>query len=298
LISRLKEQIDMKFLTLTFPILFLTVMQARRPFPAAQDERSPMDIGFHLLYELKFEEARMQFMRWQEENPSDPLGFEAMAAGYLFEEFYYQNVLTTEFFMDDARLLGGIEGKPDEKRKRHFEAAYRKGWDLAIKQLEENPEDTNALFALSIAAGMKSDFLSILEKRQMESLSMIKKAEGYAKRLLELQPDHADAWLSIGAANYIIGCLPAYKRFFLWFRRIKGDKDLGMEQLKIAAERGRYLKPFAKIFLALAALREDRVDVARSELRDLVSAFPHNHLFREELARLETHYMDSNHGEQ
>jgi len=139
---------------------------------------------------------------------------------------------------------------------------------------------------------MKSDFLSILEKRQMESLSMIKKAESSAKQLLKLQPDRADAWLSIGAANYIIGCLPAYKRFFLWFRRIQGDKNLGMEQLKIAAERGHYLKPFAKIFLALAALREGEMDVARSQLRDLASSFPQNPLFRAELARLETNYKD------
>lgn len=287
----------MKFPTLAFPILLLTAVPAEEPSQALKAEESYLEIGFHLLYELKFEEARMQFSRWQQNHPKDPLGFEAVAASYLFEEFYYQNVLTAEFFMDDERLLGGIKGKPDEERKRNFEEANEKGWNLAMQQLDENPEDANALFALTIAAGMKSDFLSILEKRQMESLSMIKKAESSAKQLLKLQPDRADAWLSIGAANYIIGCLPAYKRFFLWFRRIQGDKLLGMEQLKIAAERGHYLKPFAKIFLALAALREGEVDVARSQLRDLASSFPQNPLFRAELARLEANYTGTDHGE-
>ena len=140
---------------------------------------------------------------------------------------------------------------------------------------------------------MQADFVSILEKRQLESLSLIKEAEGYAKRLLALQPDEADAWLSLGAANYIIGCLHTYKRFFLWFGRIHGDKSLGMEQLQITAEKGHYLKPFAEIFLALAAMREKQEDVARKQLLDLATRFPQNPLFQEELARLGTHYVIS-----
>lgn len=47
-----------------------------------------------------------------------------------------------------------------------------------------------------------------------------------------------------------------------------------------------YLRPFAKILLALAALREKQPDVARTELNDLVAEFPENPLFASELAKL------------
>jgi hypothetical protein len=45
-----------------------------------------LDAGFHLLYELKLEEARAQFEAWQKSHPADPLGSASEAAAYPFEE--------------------------------------------------------------------------------------------------------------------------------------------------------------------------------------------------------------------
>ena len=67
---------------------------------------------------------------------------------------------------------------------------------------------------------------------------------------------------------------------------IHGNKKAGIRQLEIAAERGRYLRPFAKILLALAALREKKPEVARTQLKELVTEFPENQLFASELAKL------------
>jgi cell division septum initiation protein DivIVA len=239
-----------------------------------------------MLYELKFGAARRQFDAWQGDHPDDPLGAVSMAASYLFVEFYCQRVLTSDYFLDDDRLLHGIKGKPDAVRSSGFRKANQRAMELARSKLAAGTSDTNALLALTLATGMQADYESILEKRQMESLHLIKEAEDYAKRLLALKPDMADAWLALGAANYIIGCLPLHVRFFLWFGGIRGDRRLGMEQLRMTAEYGHYLKPFAKILLALASMREKQYDLAREQLVDLASEFPDNYLFRAELARL------------
>jgi hypothetical protein len=265
-------------------------------FTSQPSVKPQIDQGFGLLYSLKFAEARARFATWQKMNPDDPLGHISTAASYLFEEFYAQHVLTSSFFLNDERLLGGIQGKPDEVRKTFFLKANQKGKQLALKQLSANSSDADALFALATAAGLQSDFEAVLEKRQMRSLSLIKEADGYAQRLLALQPARADAWFSLGAANYIIGSLPAYKRFFLWFGGIHGDKNAGMEQMRITAETGRYLKPFAEIFLALAAMREKQDELARNLLQDLVARFPENPLFQTELVRLENSSTGSKNG--
>jgi hypothetical protein len=284
----------MSFRILFWAILFFAVFPVNATFSAARaGETFQIKSGFDLLYQLRFEEARREFTNWQQKNPKDPLGFVALSASYLFEEFYAQRVLTSEFFLDDDRLLGGIRGKPDEGRRSNFLSSNQTGRDLALTRLSADPRDAEALFALTIATGMRADFAAILERRQLKCLALIKEADGYAKQLLVLQPDQADAWLSLGAANYILGSLPAYKRFFLWFGRIRGDKAIGMQQLRLTAEKGYYLKPFAKIFLALAAMREGQEDIARSLLRDLVTQFPSNPLFHEELARLNKHYAVS-----
>lgn len=250
-------------------------------FPAADPARAEnaIESGFDLLYNLKFSEARALFARWQKAHPDDPLGDVSIAASHLFEEFHSQRVLTSEFFLDDDRLLGGIRGKPHASRKASFTQANERARALARRRLEANPRDADALFALTLAAGMQADYETILEKHQMKGLSLIKEAARHAKRLLELRPDAADAWLALGAANYIVGSLPKHKRFFLWFGRIHGSKRLGMQQLRRTAENGHYLRPFAKIFLALAAMRERQHDVARKQLSDLAAEFPNNPMF-------------------
>jgi predicted Zn-dependent protease len=80
--------------------------------------------------------------------------------------------------------------------------------------------------------------------------------------------------------------LPGFKKFFLGFAGIHGDKKEGIQQLEIAADHGHYLRPFAKIMLALAALREKKTEVARTQLQELVAEFPENPLFAKELAKL------------
>ena len=57
--------------------------------------------------------------------------------------------------------------------------------------------------------------------------------------------------------------------------------------MQIAAARGRYLRPFAKILLAMAALCEKKPAVARIQLVELVAEFPQNSLFVSELAKLD-----------
>ena len=126
-----------------------------------------------------------------------------------------------------------------------------------------NPDDTNALFAMTLSLGMEADYAALIDKHQVESLKMIRDADKYAKKLLVAAPDAADAYLTLGTANYIIGSLPGFKKFLLGFAGIHGDKKAGIEQLEIAAQRGHYLRPFAKIMLALAALREKKPETAQ-----------------------------------
>ena len=245
-----------------------------------------LDAGFHLLYELKPEEARAQFAAWQMSHSEDPLGSASEAASYLFEECYRQGVLTSEFFLDDKRFLGKIALKPDQALRAGFFSSIQRAQALAQLRMKMKPDDANALLAMTLSVGMQADYASLIDKHQLESLRMIREANEYAQKLLAVAPDAADAYFILGAVNYIIGSLPWHERFFLRFTGIHGDKGGGIQQLEIAAARGQYLRPFAKILLALAALREKKIEVARTQLAELVAEFPQNPLFASELARL------------
>jgi hypothetical protein len=242
--------------------------------------------GFRLLYVQKYPEAREKFSAWTSEHPEDPFGFVATAASYLFEEFYRQGVMTSDFFLDDKKFLRGIDGKPDPGRLKNFDAELAKARKLANARLAKDKNEPAALFSLTLAAGMESNSDSILQKKHVEGLKRMKEANEHAKLLLAKRPDADDAWVAPGSANYIIGCLSGGVRMVLWFGGIHGDKKLGMELVAKTAEKGRYLEPFAKILLALAARREKQDALAKKLLLELTEEFPDSPLFAAEYAKV------------
>jgi tetratricopeptide (TPR) repeat protein len=241
--------------------------------------------SFRLLYIQKFPEARAQFTAWESQHPGEPFGEVCVAASYLFEEFYRQGVLTSDFFLNEKRFLHGIEGNPDPELMQGFDDAIRNTRKLAAQRLAKNPADPEGLFALTLSAGMESDADMILKKHNLEALKRLKEANGHAKTLLALRHDAQDAYVALGSANYIIGSLNAGFRAMLWFGGVHGDKKLGMEQVAKTVEGGRYLKPFAKIMLALAARREKQNPLAQKLLRELTEEFPESPLYAAEYAK-------------
>ncbi len=274
-------------------VAFLLLLSAAVCGPRAGDDaNSPAFInvpeltsGFHSLYLQNFTEAREKFSGWESQHPDEPLGDVALAASYLFEEFYRQGVLSSDFFLNEKRFLHGIEGKPDPARMKSFQEAIRQARKLARHRLEKDARDPEGLFAQALSAGMESDADMILKKEHIEALKRLKEANEHAKQLLAEQPDASDAYVALGAANYIIGSLSGGTRFLLRFGGIHGDKKLGMEQLGKTIENGRYLRPFAKILLALAARRQKQNDLAQKLLRELSEEFPESPLYAAEYAK-------------
>src|SRR6266852_6090769 len=241
--------------------------------------------GFHLLYAQDFSQAREKFDNWESQHPGEPFGEVALAASYLFEELYRQGVLSSDFFLNEKRFLHGIEGKPDPARMKSFQDALDRARKLAKGRLAKNARDPEAFFALTLAAGMESNADMMLKKQHIESLKRLKEGNEYAKRLLAEQPDANDAYVALGTANYIIGSLSGGTRFLLRFGGVHGDKKLGMEQLGNTIEKGRYLQPYAKILLALAARREKQNPLAQKLLLELTEEFPESPLYAAEYAK-------------
>jgi hypothetical protein len=246
-----------------------------------------VDAGFRDLYELRFDAARAKFSSYQTMRPGDPLGKAAEAASYLYQQFNDKGVLTSAFFLNDAKFLGGVDGTASDNHNGAFLAANSAARDAALLLLKSNPRDARGLLILTMADGMESNYDALIEKKQVAGLGLMRKAESEAKTLLAIDPNALDAYVALGMSNYVIGCLPGYKRAFLWFGGIHGDRTQGMEQLRLAADHGHYLQPFAKIMLALTYEREHQNALALPLLADLTVEFPDNPIFARELALIQ-----------
>jgi hypothetical protein len=261
--------------------------------PAADPASAFLATGFQQLYSLDFEGARREFADYEKARPEDPMGKAAEAASYLFQEFNAKGVLSSEFFLDDDKLLKGLGGDPAENANPDFMETNKQARAMANDDLKSRPDDSNALLVLTMTDGMESDYDQLIERKQIPALSLTRQAEDEAHKLLTLDPSAKDAYVALGAAHYIIGCLPSYKRAFLWFGGIHGDREKGINEMKIAAAKGGYLRPFAKIMLALAYRREHEPAQARVLLSELAEEFPSNPRFAYELSLVEPHNATS-----
>jgi hypothetical protein len=108
-----------------------------------------------------------------------------------------------------------------------------------------------------------------------------------AQTLLTYYPSCYDAYLAIGVENYVLSLNPAPVRWLVDLYGAETDQRAGIEKLKLTAARGHYLEPYARVSLAVAALRASDRQHARELLQGLVQEFPQNQLYARELARLQ-----------
>jgi len=139
-----------------------------------------------------------------------------------------------------------------------------------------------------MSAGLRADYAALVEKRNFASLRYTKEATGWAEKLLVVDPTCYDARLAIGISRYLIGSMSAPVRWVLRMGGVSGDKEAGIADLQITAQKGRYLAPFARILLAIAFVREHKRPEARALLASLQQEFPNNPLFAREIARLDS----------
>ena len=271
-------------------ILFFTLALAT-PLLAPAADQPLLDQAFADLYNFNFPAAHAAVDQEIAAHPNDPLPYAVRASAYLFYELDRLGVLEAEFLTDDKRI---VEHKnppqPDPAVRAKFLKAIADAQARGDAALAKDPHDKEALFAMTITQGVATDYMALVEKHQILSLSPAKKSNEYAQRLLKLDPKFYDAYLAAGFSEYLVGSLPFFIKWFVHFDNVSGSKEAGVRNLQLVASDGHYLKPFAKILLGIAALREKRPHDAQRLLAELAQNYPQNPLFRKELAKLNEKY--------
>ena len=247
----------------------------------------PLDRGFHLLYNLDFSGAHSVFASYEQGHPEDPLGPTSDAAGLLFSEFHRLGVLESQFFEDDKRFENRSKLSPDPAVRARFDEAVQKAENLAQARLMKDSKDKNALFAMTLCYGLQADYAALIEKRNVLSLRYTKESAKWAEKTLAIDPQYYDAHIAGGISKYLVGSMAAPVRWLVRLGGVAGDKQEGIKELKLVAEGGHYLAPFADILLAIAYVRDHDKQHARQLLAQLRDEFPANPLFPQEIAKLD-----------
>ena len=78
--------------------------------------------------------------------------------------------------MDDEKFKGREKPSPDPTVREKFDGAIAQSQKLADAILQRSPNDRNALFATVLNLGLESDYLAMVEKRDLASLAYSKRA--------------------------------------------------------------------------------------------------------------------------
>jgi hypothetical protein len=262
-------------------LLMLTLWPA---FTAEALAPTEIEQGFQSMYNLDFQQAHEDFSAWERLHPDDPLGPVSQAAGYLFAEFARLGILESQLFTSDKTFDTRTKLSPDPKVREEFNGALNRGNQLADAALKLHPDDSNALFAQVLALGLRSDYLAMIDKQDFAALGYMKRGRILAQQLLKQKPDAYDALLAVGIENYLTGIKPVPVRWMLRLGGIQTDKEQGIRELEQTAAHGNLLKPFAKLLLAVAALRDKNDAQGCDLLHELAVAYPRNPLYRNNIS--------------
>jgi hypothetical protein len=256
-------------------VLHLLLLLMLSPSAPTEIER-----GFQSMYNLQFDQAHQDFDSWERLHPDDPMGPVSQAAGYLFAEFARLGVLESQLFVNDKKFEDRDKLSPDPKVRQEFDGAVDRGEQLADQALKQHPEDANALFAKVLALGLRSDYAALIDKQDFAALRYMKQGRILAQQLLKQKPDDYDALLALGVENYLTGIKPAPERWVLSLGGIDPNKQQGIRELQETADHGDLLKPFARLLLAVAALRDKKKEQGCDLLQQLAVEYPGNPLYR------------------
>jgi hypothetical protein len=221
-------------------------------------------------------------------NPQEPLGLATRSLVTMYSEMHRLNLLGEGMFSSGEK--SGRKGDVDPKAAKEFwnqsdEAIYK-----AKEALKKEPNQAAALLALSIAYSAQRDFAAVVEKRYRNSLDYAREGQAAAVKLIKIDPNYGDAYMTTGFNDYLLDSLPLLVRplakMAAKFEESEATKAAGIRKLEVAASRGRFLKPFAQMMLAMFYRKEKRNADSLKMLAQLHAEFPENPAFGRELQRV------------
>lgn len=259
---------------------------AQPPAVSYANTEAALQAAYARLYDFDFKTAHEILDRQHQLDPQAPMVLAVKSAAYLFAELDRLKILELDFFTDDDKVVDRRKLIPDPVIRQKFFNTVAESDRLANARLAVKPDDPDALLALCMTTGLVTDYAALVEKRRFGSFSLAKKSHVWAKKLLELNPPVVDAYMTFGTAEYIVGSLPFFVRWFVHMDSVEGSKTKGIAELTLVVQKGKYYGPFARMLLAVIALREKRPEDAERLLAGLAREYPDNLLLRKELARV------------
>ncbi|MFQ5603592.1 MAG: tetratricopeptide repeat protein [bacterium] len=211
--------------------------------------------GIHLAYNMQFDKATEIFAEIIELDPENPHGYLLQCVNYYYRFQLEENHLEFEKkFLDYSAI------------------ALKK----SMQQLSDPNRQLDALFYL----GTVHMYLAAYhgwESNWLKAYWYGKKGISYLEKVVARDPSYYDAYLGLGLYHYYSDVIPKFAKAISFLLGIKSDRQKGLQELEIAAEKGIYSKAEAMLFLGSIHLYiEKNYQQSLNYFKKLVHFYPDN----------------------
>jgi len=264
--------------------ILLTVPGSPRVFGQASDDGQPKfetirKEGVAHLYDLDYDLATARFNEMVGIAPEHPAGYYYLATIKWLTILNSLRRLQTGLYSDDS-FFSGSGDEIDPEQEREFRRLIQQVIFASKARLTASPRDIEALYFQGAAYGMLAGYEATVERRFKSSLDNAKRGVELHKKVVSLDPEFGEAYLSIGLYEFVIGNLTWALRYGLKLVRVSGDKRKGMTMLRKALTSSRYGNEDAKVVLITVYRRDEQYDEALKLLDELIAGHPRNYLNR------------------
>jgi hypothetical protein len=247
--------------------------------PEPRDPQREVAGSRELMLQGRYDEAARRFADLAKRNPESPAG-----------EFYRAVALTWKSYLD-AKLETGSR-QYDSEIEGLLDSAIKKAEARRARANSSKADETESLYYLGSAYAMRSR-MSFFQNHAIPAARHARKAQDYMNELIKLDPDYPDSYFAAGSIYYRVGLVTDSPIGRLASRMLgakalpEGDRERGLQYLRLAAERGAFTGEDAKLaLLEVYTFNENRLDEALALARELESKYPGNQTFSRYLLRI------------
>ncbi|HEX8183172.1 MAG TPA: hypothetical protein VF747_00425 [Blastocatellia bacterium] len=269
--------------------LTLTTQQATAQL--ASTDRATFDRlrneGNDALYNMDYKTARDRYQRMTQIAPDDPAGYVYLANNLWLETLNASRRLSTSLYAGGSFYSqGSDEDKVDPKRDREFNDLIKQALAKTKARLLVNSSDAEALYYEASALGLRAGYGTTVKRSFARAIGDANDSIQIQKKVIKVDPNYTDAYLSIGLYEYVIDSLPFGWRVLARFAGLKGSKKKGIEHLEAVTQSGKFASDDARVVLIGIYSREGMPERALEMISYLANKYPRNYLFGVERAAM------------
>lgn len=227
-------------------------VSAADEYPAFVKER--VLAGIDAFYSMKYDQAMVIYDDLIQKYPNEPVGY-----------FFRSQIFLWRYLFDYS--------EPDYKR---FIAACDKAIMIADEAVKANPNNNKARTILGAIYGFRS-VANFRAENLVKATLDGRSCYNYLNEALKRDPQQYDAYLGMGVFHFGIAVMPSTVKFAANFAGLKGDREGGLREVGLAADKSLFSRSDAKIFLAFIEVYFNK-DYGKGYkyLQDLLQKYPNN----------------------